>query len=222
MVHDSRPVDAACRSLRPPRGLAPTHAPRNREPPPTLLGASRCTSFLSAYQDREIRRWHTRRPSTETQVRERFDAYRQEWECERGGHWEITRDGLEVLGRIELRGLDFDDGIGGVAYWVLPAARGADVASRAVSALTAWALNEIGFHCLQLDHSARNHASCRVATKSGYLLEGPSAAPPSTTTADTTCTCTPHPRRLVLSGRLRAERMTVKGGRWMWVVPHRW
>jgi RimJ/RimL family protein N-acetyltransferase len=75
-------------------------------------------------------------------------------------------------GRIALRGLDFDDGIAGVAYWVLPAARGAGVASRALTALTAWALDEIGFHRLQLDHSTRNHASCRVATKSGYLLEG--------------------------------------------------
>ncbi|MGW2556289.1 GNAT family N-acetyltransferase [Streptomyces sp. NPDC001635] len=129
-------------------------------------------AFLSAYEDREIRRWHTRRPFTETQVREWFDAYRLEWEREEGGHWAITRDGLEVLGRIALRGFDFDDGIAGVAYWVLPAARGAGVASRAVSALTAWALNEIGFHRLQLDHSTRNHASCRVATKSGYLLEG--------------------------------------------------
>ncbi|MGW4606810.1 GNAT family N-acetyltransferase [Streptomyces sp. NPDC004532] len=129
-------------------------------------------AFLSAYEDHEIRRWHTRRPCTETQVREWFDAYRLEWEREEGGHWAITRDGLEVLGRIALRGFDFDDGIAGVAYWVLPAARGAGVASRAVSALTAWALNEIGFHRLQLDHSTRNHASCRVATKSGYLLEG--------------------------------------------------
>ncbi|MEU1418108.1 GNAT family N-acetyltransferase [Streptomyces sp. NPDC046994] len=130
------------------------------------------SAFLSAYQDHEIRRWHTRRPSTETQVREWFDAYRLEWEREEGGHWAITRDGLEVLGRIALRDFDFDDGIAGVAYWVLPAARGAGVASRAVSALTAWALNEIGFHRLQLDHSTRNHASCRVASKSGYLLEG--------------------------------------------------
>ncbi|MGW2556308.1 GNAT family N-acetyltransferase [Streptomyces sp. NPDC001635] len=129
-------------------------------------------AFLSAYQDHEIRRWHTRRPSTEPQVRQWFDAYRLEWEREEGGHWAITRDGLEVLGRIALRGFDFDDGIAGVAYWVLPAARSAGVASRAVSALTAWALNEIGFHRLQLDHSTRNHASCRVATKSGYLLEG--------------------------------------------------
>lgn len=33
-------------------------------------------------------------------------------------------------------------------------------------------LRLFGFHRLHLDHSTRNHASCRVATKSGYLLEG--------------------------------------------------
>jgi len=129
-------------------------------------------AFLSAYQDDEIRRWHTRRPSSEAQVREWFDAYRQDWKREKGGHWAITRGGDEVLGRMALRGLDFDDGIAGAAYWVVPAARGAGVASRGLTALTAWALDEIGFHRLELDHSTRNHASCRVATKSGYLLEG--------------------------------------------------
>lgn len=130
------------------------------------------SAFLSAYQDDEIRRWHTRRPSTEGQVREWFEAYRQDWKQEKGGHWAITRDGAEVLGRIALRGLDFDDGTAGVAYWVLPAARGAGVATRGLKALTAWAVAEIGFHRLELDHSTRNHASCRVATNSGYLLEG--------------------------------------------------
>ena len=79
-------------------------------------------------------------------VREWFEAYRQDWRQEKGGHWAITRDdGAEVLGRLPLRGL---------------------------GALTAWALAEIGFHRLELDHSTRNHASCRVAAKSGYLLEG--------------------------------------------------
>lgn len=129
-------------------------------------------AFLAAYQDDEIRRWHTRRPSTETQAMEWFDTYRQDWEREKGGHWAITLDGGEVLGRIALRGLDFDDGTAGVAYWVLPTARCAGVATRALTALTAWALDEIGFHRLELDHSTRNTASCRVATKSSYLLEG--------------------------------------------------
>jgi RimJ/RimL family protein N-acetyltransferase len=77
--------------------------------------------FLSAYRDSEIRRWHTRRPLTEAHVREWFDAYQQDWERETDGHWAIARDDGEVLGRIAVRGLDFDDGIAGVAYWVLPA-----------------------------------------------------------------------------------------------------
>jgi RimJ/RimL family protein N-acetyltransferase len=129
-------------------------------------------AFLSAYQDADIRRWHTRRPRTEADVLEWFDAYNQDWRHEKGGHWAVARDDGEVLGRIALRGFNFDDGIAGVAYWVLPAARGAGVATRAVLALSAWALEEAGFYRLHLDHSTRNHASCRVATKSGYLLEG--------------------------------------------------
>ncbi|MFF0746924.1 GNAT family N-acetyltransferase [Streptomyces sp. NPDC004111] len=129
-------------------------------------------AFLAAYQDEEIRRWHTRRPSSETHALEWFQAYRQDWAREKGGHWAITRDGEGAVGRLALRGLDFDDGTADVAYWVLPAARGAGVAPHAVGALTAWALEDIGFHRLELDHSTRNHASCRVALKSGYLLEG--------------------------------------------------
>lgn len=62
--------------------------------------------------------------------------------------------------------------LGGTPQPVLPAARGAGVASRGLGALTAWALDEIGFQRLELDHSTRNLASCRVATKSGYFLEG--------------------------------------------------
>ena len=129
-------------------------------------------TFLSAYQDDEIRRWHTRRPSTEAEVRYWFDTYRQDWERETGGNWAIVRDDGDVLGRIALRGFDFDDGIAGASYWVLPAARGVGVATSALTALSVWAMGEIGFHRLYLDHSTRNPASCRVATKCGYLLEG--------------------------------------------------
>jgi RimJ/RimL family protein N-acetyltransferase len=129
-------------------------------------------AFLSAYADGEIRRWHTRRPHTEADVQEWFDAYHQDWEREKGGHWAVIWENGEVLGRVALRGFNFDDGIDDVAYWVIPAARGVGVATCAVSALSFWALQEIGFHRLALDHSTRNHASCRVAEKSGYLLEG--------------------------------------------------
>ncbi|GID92046.1 GNAT family N-acetyltransferase [Amorphoplanes digitatis] len=128
--------------------------------------------FLAAYSDPEIRHWHTRRPASEEQVREWFDHYREAWARETGAHWAVTRDGGEVLGRVALGGLNLDDGVAGCAYWVLPAARGAGVASRALTAMSGWALGEAGFHRLQLDHSTRNDASCRVAAQCGFRLEG--------------------------------------------------
>jgi RimJ/RimL family protein N-acetyltransferase len=80
--------------------------------------------------------------------------------------------GGEVLGRVALGAMNLDDGVATCAYWVLPAARGAAVASRALRAVADWALGDAGFHRLQLDHSTRNAASCRVAVSSGFPLEG--------------------------------------------------
>lgn len=105
-------------------------------------------------------------------MEEWFDRYRQDWEREKGCHWAVARDCGEVLGRMALRGVDFEDGVANAAYWVLPAARGAGIASRALAAVSTWALDDIGFHRLELDHSTRNDASCRVPTRAGFLLEG--------------------------------------------------
>ena len=127
--------------------------------------------FLAAYQDPEIQRWHTRRPASGHQVHAWFERYRRDWAQEQGAHWAVTGGG-EVLGRIALRTMDLDDGVAECAYWVLPAARGAGVASRALTAVSAWALGPTGFHRLELDHSVCNTASCRVATRTGFLLEG--------------------------------------------------
>jgi RimJ/RimL family protein N-acetyltransferase len=134
--------------------------------------AADAPAFLGAYGDAAIRRWHTHRPASEDQVRQWFDAYRREWARETDAHWAVTRDGGAVAGRIALRRMDLDDGIAEMAYWVLPAARGAGVATRAVGALSAWALDAAGFHRLELVHSSRNEASCRVAGKCAYALEG--------------------------------------------------
>ncbi|EEP69747.1 acetyltransferase [Micromonospora sp. ATCC 39149] len=128
--------------------------------------------FFAAYRDPDIQHWHTRQPTSEDQVREWFELYRRAWEEETGASWAVTRDGGEVLGRIALGGMNLNDGVAGCAYWVLPAARGAGVAPRALTALSVWALGEAGFHRLHLDHSTRNNSSCRVAVKAGFRLEG--------------------------------------------------
>lgn len=132
---------------------------------------SDASAFLAAYQDPEIRRWHTRRPDSEDQVRDWFAYYRQAWRQETAASWAMTYGGGEPLGRMVLGAMDLGDGVAVCAYWVAPAARGAGVASRSLRAVSDWALGA-GFHRLELDHSTRNQASCRVAVKAGFRAEG--------------------------------------------------
>ena len=93
------------------------------------------------------------------------------WEAESGAGWAIERAGL-LLGQISLRRIDLPSGSAELSYWVLPAARGAGVATQALRCLSTWALREAGFHRLELAHAVGNTASCKVAIQSGYALEG--------------------------------------------------
>jgi RimJ/RimL family protein N-acetyltransferase len=63
-------------------------------------------------------------------------------------------------------------GISELAYWAKPAARGANTAARAVTALTRWAFDVLGLHRLELLHATDNNPSCRVAIKAAFHAEG--------------------------------------------------
>jgi RimJ/RimL family protein N-acetyltransferase len=67
--------------------------------------------------------------------------------------------------------VDLADGLATIGYWVVSAARGRGIAPRALVTVTDWAIQKLGLHRLELEHSTRNPASCRVAEKAGYSLE---------------------------------------------------
>jgi RimJ/RimL family protein N-acetyltransferase len=127
-------------------------------------------AFHGAYRDPAIGQWHTVRPATPERAREWFGLYREDWARERAAHWAVTGGG-ELLGRMAVKSFALSDGIASIAYWVLPAARGQGVAPRALEAVCGWAFGA-GFARLELTHSTRNDASCRVAAKCGFELEG--------------------------------------------------
>ncbi|MFJ1845713.1 GNAT family N-acetyltransferase [Streptomyces sp. NPDC088146] len=135
-------------------------------------------AVLAAFADPDIQRWHLRRADTEAEARDWIDQWRNAWYCETGAHWAVVRpedaaDGTgTVLGRVALRSLIPAIGQAECAYWMLPAARGRGIAPRALSVLAGWAFEEVGFERLELAHSMRNEASCRVAAKAGFALEG--------------------------------------------------
>ncbi|WP_327358710.1 GNAT family N-acetyltransferase [Streptomyces sp. NBC_01304] len=129
--------------------------------------------LLRAYRDPTIRRWHVRHVLTQDEATRWIADYARFWQQETAVQWVITDAADdEALGRMALRTMNLQDGVAECAYWVLPAARGRGVAPRALAALTEWAVGTAGFHRLELVHSVHNEASCRVAVKSGFALEG--------------------------------------------------
>jgi [ribosomal protein S5]-alanine N-acetyltransferase len=128
---------------------------------------------LDAYQDEAIQRWHVQRADSLAETREWIAGWQSGWAAETGAHWAVVEGESDILlGRAALKHLKFADGTADVAYWTVPAARGKGVCPRAVEAMASWAFGVAGFHRLDLEHAMGNAASCRVAEKTGFAVEG--------------------------------------------------
>lgn len=126
--------------------------------------------LVQAYADPAIERWHRRTLTADEAlewVRGRAGA---RWQAETGAEWAVTDSGV-VVGRVGLPMLHLAEGVAEVGYWVLPEGRGRGVAGRALTAMTEWCF-ALGLHRVELGHSVLNEASCRVAVKNGFELEG--------------------------------------------------
>ncbi|OAH11231.1 GNAT family N-acetyltransferase [Streptomyces jeddahensis] len=130
-------------------------------------------AVLEAFQDPTMHQWHALTAESEAETAAWIEEWRQAWQGERHAFWAVAdADSDQLVGRVALRAIELADGVAYIAYWTMPHARGRGVAPQAVTALTRWAFDEIGLHRLELTHATGNEASCRVATKTGYALEG--------------------------------------------------
>jgi RimJ/RimL family protein N-acetyltransferase len=100
--------------------------------------------------------------------------------CERGGDWSdgghatftVLDPAGRLAGNVSLHRIDWDHLNAEIGYRVAPWARGRGVATASLAAATDWALGELGLVRVQLLHAVENPASCRVAEKAGYEVEG--------------------------------------------------
>ena len=127
-------------------------------------------AVVDAYADPAIQQWHVRSMSPE-EAGAWVAHWPGRWAGETGAGWAVEADGA-VAGQVSLRRLELAEAWAEISYWVLPHARGRGVAPAALDAVTGWLLAEVGILRASLTHSTRNPASCRVATKAGYLPEG--------------------------------------------------
>lgn len=137
--------------------------------------------------DVELRGWHPddvpvlldafSSPDMAQQAAQPIDTHRAalEWM----GLWGFRDDaqafavvvGGQVVGNVAVSNIDTHD-TGWVSYWTSPRARGRGVAVAAARKMAEWAFQERGLFRLELGHRLNNPASCAVATKAGFLVEG--------------------------------------------------
>ncbi|WRZ89822.1 GNAT family N-acetyltransferase [Streptomyces sp. NBC_01007] len=129
--------------------------------------------LVTAAQDPAIRKWNLLHVESPEAARLRIERMHERRRAETGAVWAIARtaDGRAV-GLVGWNDIDLDDGSAEIVYWVLPDARGGGVVAEAVRRLSRWALEDLGLYRLRLCHSVANPASCRVADRTGFTLEG--------------------------------------------------
>jgi [ribosomal protein S5]-alanine N-acetyltransferase len=154
--------------------LGTTPQPHLNEPSGLVLRpwvAEDSPQLMDAFQDPAIQFWHTRTISSTEEATTLIEDYADGWRAESRANWAILSSAGELLGRISLNPMNLQDGEAEIGYWVRSAARGRGVAVNAVNALTSWAYR-VGFHRVIIHHSTANPASCSVARRAGFDLEG--------------------------------------------------
>ncbi len=127
-------------------------------------------AVVDAYRDPDIQRWHVRSMSYD-EARAWIASWPDRWRAETGARWAIA-DEQALVGRDGLGAISLGEGAAAIAYWTLPAARGRNIAARAVRTVSAWMFSSVGLHRIELNHSTLNTASCRIAAKAGFGYEG--------------------------------------------------
>ncbi|WP_405830744.1 GNAT family N-acetyltransferase [Streptomyces sp. NBC_00105] len=130
-------------------------------------------TLVASGADPDIQHWNRTGHFTEAGAAERIARYRDNWDTERAAIWAVApaADG-PAAGLIGLADLDLTGGSGEILYWLLPAGRGSGLMVPATEAVTRWAFDDLGLHRVRITHSVANPASCAVATKAGFPLEG--------------------------------------------------
>lgn len=136
-------------------------------------GTDAATVF-GAFGDPETLRWSARPPFSNLDEAHAWIASRtRAWVTGSMAAWAACDVSTgEVVGSVTLRDLDRGDAGAVASYWVRAPHRGQGIAPRVLSAVSTFAFQQLHLHRVALLHAVPNAASCRVAQKSGFGLEG--------------------------------------------------
>jgi RimJ/RimL family protein N-acetyltransferase len=97
---------------------------------------------------------------------------RNDWTSGDHASWLVSTGGGSLVGSVSLHHIDLAQENAEVGYWIAPEFRGRHLAARSVDIAARFAFATLGFRRLYLYHSVENPASCRVADRAGFAMEG--------------------------------------------------
>lgn len=97
---------------------------------------------------------------------------REAWRVGAGAAFAIASiESGDVVGAVGLMDVDAVRRVASAGYWMAAAARRRGVASRALGAITEWALTDVGFVRLEVEIEPENTASLGVAAAAGFVRD---------------------------------------------------
>jgi RimJ/RimL family protein N-acetyltransferase len=131
-------------------------------------------ALQAAFADPDIEAWNPAPAAGEDPVEWVTEWYRRRNDWATGEHmsWAVRDDDDALVGSVSLFHVDLDQGDTELGYWVLPTARGRGFATKAVSTAVGYAFHQVGLRRAYLYHAVDNPASCRVAERCAFRLEG--------------------------------------------------
>jgi RimJ/RimL family protein N-acetyltransferase len=124
-----------------------------------------------AFSDPALALWNPGRGTGRDAVLEWLES-RNDWADGSHVSWAVADRDETLVGSVSVFGIDTDQAVAEIGYWIAPWARRLGLASAAVGAATEVAFADLGLHRIRLHHAVDNVASCAVAARTGYRLEG--------------------------------------------------
>ena len=134
--------------------------------------AADAPGLLLAQRDPVIRRYAGRLIDDRATALDAIHLWASSWSDSAGAGWVISDRSGQVLGSVRFGLIDAGLGTGSVGYWLTPDVRGRGVMTEAVRAGTLTMFALAGWHRIELYHALENRASCGVARRCGYRVEG--------------------------------------------------
>jgi len=124
-------------------------------------------------RDPETVRWNPVPAVTDLASAVQWCARGADWADGNHATWSIVEKASgEFVGSVSIHSINPQQRDAEIGYRIAPAARGKRFAGEAVDAATRWAFGEFGLVRVELVHAVANPASCAVARRAGFILEG--------------------------------------------------